>query len=290
MTVIVVPHPDDEFQTWSLVENTPNEYKVFVVLTHGEETQFCDPDGYRRGLQAGLEPIPTPTPEGKRTLSCEQARMSSLRNYLRHMMESDPTIPGRFGAERMSAVLPLAGTAVCRDDNGVAACSDQLRRATTWVDTEGRGAIVSFNLGDGDLTSAEATWALRRVVDSRDQLGLDTGLPIRAMIGAFANSDSGCYPYPHPDHVAVHDALWRTEYGPWPRLAATCHLDPAAELTARVTDRSAQAAFEIASDGARVGAHVGSYGWLHDTHYPLSHWMQSTLFMQVQSFWVRGNN
>jgi hypothetical protein len=289
MTIIVIPHPDDEFQTWSLVENTPNDYKVFVVMTHGEETQFCHPDGLQRSLQDGLVPAPTPLPEGQWTSSCAQARMSSLRDFLRQMAESDPTIPGDFGVEQVSEVLPAAGTAVCTDNDGVVSCDDDLRRVSTWVDTAGRGAIVSFNLGDGDLTSAEATWALQRVVDSRAELSIDTDLPIRAMIGAFANGDYGCYPYPHPDHVAVHDALWRTEYGPWPRLAASCLLDPATELTARVTDRSAQAAFDTRSDSL-LGAHVSTYGWLHETHYPLAYWRQSTLFMQVQSFWIRGNN
>ncbi|MCS5713218.1 hypothetical protein NVV95_01490 [Herbiconiux sp. CPCC 205716] len=37
--VVVVPHPDDEFQAWSLLDG----YTVFVVLTRGEQTQYCDP-------------------------------------------------------------------------------------------------------------------------------------------------------------------------------------------------------------------------------------------------------
>src|SRR5690606_18262181 len=36
VAVIVVPHPDDEFQAWSLIEERAAEYTVFVSLTRGE--------------------------------------------------------------------------------------------------------------------------------------------------------------------------------------------------------------------------------------------------------------
>ena len=40
--IAVFPHPDDEFQAWSLLEDRPDQYKVFVFGTRGESSGYCE--------------------------------------------------------------------------------------------------------------------------------------------------------------------------------------------------------------------------------------------------------
>ncbi|GAA1926503.1 hypothetical protein GCM10009775_18370 [Microbacterium aoyamense] len=288
-SIVVVPHPDDEFQTWSLVEDTPDEYKIFVSLTRGDETGFCEPDIRETSLQADLgERAPDPDPPGRWTPECMEARQNSLLGYLTQMSESDPTIPGDFGAMTEYTDLPAEGVEICHDDDGVRDCDASLRTARVWKDAAGRGAVVFFDLGDGDLTQDEAAWALQTLIANRDTWGLDPAR-VGAMIGAFANEGHSCYSYPHPDHVAVHQVLWNVDFGVGPQVGATCFLDPRQRMSAFVSPESAAAAFALGPNGERLGAHGRNYGWLHDDAFPLAGIRQNDLFMSFQSFWVRFN-
>ncbi|WP_022890829.1 hypothetical protein [Agromyces italicus] len=290
VTIAVIPHPDDEFQLWSLVEGTPDEYKIFVSMTNGEETGFCEPDVLDASLQTELGELPPlPTPTGRWGIECEQARSASLLGYLEQMSETDPSIPGDFGPRQEFAPLPGDGTSICRVDDGAESCNDANREVSVWTDRHDRGAVVFFDLGDGDVTSDEVTWALRSLIERRAELGLEGDERIASLIGAFANDSQPCFSYPHPDHVAVHEALWSTDFGVGPQLGATCFLDGRQRLTTFVDRSSVDAAFEQAVDGTRIGAHGRHYGWLHATAYPIANTMQSALFMRVQSFWVRFN-
>src|ERR671917_1265731 len=59
---VVVPHPDDEFSAWSLIEKSHDNYPVFIVLTRGERTRYCAPEG-KVALQVNLgEDKPSPYP------------------------------------------------------------------------------------------------------------------------------------------------------------------------------------------------------------------------------------
>ncbi|MBD8022265.1 hypothetical protein [Microbacterium gallinarum] len=288
MSLAVVPHPDDEFQMWSLLEQTPREYKVFVSLTQGEESGFCEPDMLEGALQADLGEVPpSPTPTGRWTAECKEARMASLLGYLSQMSESDASIPGDFAAGR-SIELPAGATSPCRIDDGVEDC-EGAREVRVWTDRQDRGAVVAFDLGDGDLTTAEIGWALRSVIDERAALGIDEDLRIGAALGAFANDHHRCHSYPHPDHLAVHDALRTIDLNIGPQLAATCFADPAQSLTSLVSRGSADAAFSLGPHGERLGAHPRHYGWLSVSTYPLGGFLQSELFMRLQSFWVAFN-
>ena len=48
---IVIPHPDDEFEAWSMVANDTTHYIVFILLTRGEHSSYCDGSGISQ-LQA----------------------------------------------------------------------------------------------------------------------------------------------------------------------------------------------------------------------------------------------
>jgi hypothetical protein len=290
VALAVVPHPDDEFQMWSLMADTPDEYKIFVSLTGGEETGFCEPEILAGALQEDLGEIaPTPTPTGRWTSSCEQARHESLLGYLTQMSEEDPSIPGDFGEPTVFGPLPADGLEVCRDDDGDVRCDEAVREVRVWEDAEGRGAVVFFDLGDGDLTPEEASWAIRSVIDRRGEWGLDAENRVASILGAFANVESPCFPYPHPDHIAVHEALWNTDFGAGSQIAATCFLNPSQRMSAIVSPGATDAAFAFGPGGVREGAHNRHYGWLHASSYPLSGFRQSSLFSWFQSFWVRFN-
>lgn len=288
-TVYVMPHPDDEFQFWSILERHPAEYTVLVSLTRGEETRHCDPTSWKESLQADLgEAPPTPAPEGKWTSECEDARMNSLLAFMAAMSTEDPAIPGAFGEPTTVALDSPEGLApLCRIDDGTKTCSSDVREVKIWHDKEDRGSVVFFNLGDGDLEEHEVEWALRSLVDNHENW-FEVEAPVHSIVGSFASpANARCYGYPHPDHMAIHNVLWNVNFGAGPQLAATCFLDPRQTLTARVSESNSIAAFSLGDQGQRLGAHEINYGWLHPETYPLAHVRQSSLFHRNQSFWVR---
>lgn len=285
VTYTVVPHPDDEFQTWSLIEDTPDQYKVFVVMTQGEQTQYCDAEQYALGYQAGLEAPASPLPDGRWGPRCAEARTNSLIDYISDMSQTDITIPGDFGAPTTVGPFPAEPGTVCRADGPV--CTSEDHSAQVWVDRQGRGAVVMLNLGDGDLTADEVRWGVATVIANRQVLGLDTVLPNGGIFGSFANSRYDCFSYPHPDHIAVHDALWSTDFGAGPQLAATCEDDPSRAIDRRVSDEVTDAGFAVDDTGRRLGAHTYNYGWLSGEYYPVDRDGQSELFTQNQYFWTR---
>ncbi len=296
--VFVSPHPDDEFQMWSLIQDRPHEYKIFVFLTRGEESRFCEPETFKKVFRGELGEIaPIPLPAGRWTEDCQEGRIDATIGYLADMSQADPTVPGDFEEPRNfeipvedGAPLP-GGQQLCRmdgEDNQV--CDASVRDVRVWLDSEDRGAVIFFNLGDGDLTVDNVELALRTLLDSREDWGLAPELEVGTLVGAFANDGSKwCFSYPHPDHLAVHEALRNIDFKVGPQMGATCFLDPNQKMSAFVNRKSTRASFNIDADGNRLGAHEQRYGWLHAETYPLSSILQNTLFQRFQSFWVRFN-
>src|ERR1700694_1690155 len=71
ITYVLIPHPDDEYEAWALIQNQPTQYPVFVLLTRGEGTDFCVPANYSHSWQPQLGELPAiPTPTNKYTASC----------------------------------------------------------------------------------------------------------------------------------------------------------------------------------------------------------------------------
>lgn len=258
---IVIPHPDDEFQAWSQVENDPTTFKVFVLLTNGEQTQYCGSYG------------------GKWSLSCENKRLNSWSGFFSQMAQTDPSIPGSFAPLFATRAFPANGVSICRDD--ATACARSVRAAVVAKDTQGRGALVSFNLGDGDLTEPEVDWALDTILANKAEFGIPN-LPVKNMVASFANTGDWCYKYPHPDHRAVHLALYNRTYPVPAQLGATCEAPGNnGNFTEQVSEASMNAAFAAGS-----GAFHKHYGWLGG--YALDKYGQTGgVFMGKQSFWVK---
>lgn len=290
--VFLNPHPDDEFQHWALTENQPHQYTVIVLLTQGEQSGFCDPDTLESGWQRDLEPAPTPLPEGPFTPSCAEARIASFTGFFRDMGEVDSTVPSAFAEPERSGPIDDPDGVVCRLDE-----DDTCTTNTTvdiYEDTEGRGALVVFDLGDGDLTSEEVSWAVRAVLDEFVPSLAPADARVSGIVGGYSTPEGGfpgCFAYPHPDHLAVDEALWSTDFGAGFQASATCATDPRRQLYARVTQESTQQAFRTelipgSTDVLRTGAHTANYGWLHSSYYPVSTFGQGELFHQGQHYWV----
>ena len=280
---IGIPHPVDEMQAWSLIENTPDTFKVFVIFTRGEATAYCAESAYDPGTG---ELPPTPLPEGKHTRSCEEARRNAFLGFMAAMAGDDPSIPQSFDYQGLAGPFESRGFTLCRFD-GEACVSDR----TAAVYTSPQASIAWFNLGDGDLTAGEVEWALATVRDNAPRFGIDASLQSTSQIGASYWNDSypECATYAHDDHRSVHEALWQIDFGLGHQAVATCAADPRVSLERHVSAASFDAAFRV-SGVQRIGAHPVHYGWLAADapgYWPGDYEGQAEVFHRKQSFWVR---
>ena len=291
--IYVNPHPDDEFQYWSLFESRTDIYSVVVLMTRGEQTNYCSAEGVEVGWQPELEPAPMPMPEGKFSEACAEARVNAFVHYFSDMARVDESVPGRFAPVTTSAPLPDPAGVVCRLDE-----TDDCIVSTTvdiYRDLDDRGALLVFDLGDGDLSDAEVEWALRATLDTFVPELVGDGVRVTGIVGAYStpeNGYAGCYAYPHPDHLAIDHVLWATDFGAGFQASATCATDPRRQLFSRVSAAATEAAFSVepvedSDDLYRTGAHTANYGWLHARYYPIARVGEGDLFHQGQHFWVR---
>lgn len=284
LTLVVAPHPDDEPQAWgALPDDRGAGDVVHLFLTSGEQSAFCEPD--LPGLDAATgERPPEPTPEGRFTDTCRQARGTSTLRFLAAMHDHDPASPVADPEARTAGPFPTDGAKLCRYD-GDDTCVEV--SPTVAVHESPDGAPVLFvDLGDGDVTVEETEWAIRTVVDHRDELGIDPDRPLGDLVAAsYANVDQpGCWTYDHPDHVAVSTAVRTVDLGAFTaQVAPVCSTEPGAEAAPADPDLFATA-FEVDGD-RRVGPHVVEYGWLLDPYWEGDPGPgQSTLFHADQWF------
>ncbi len=308
---VVIPHPDDEWEAWSLIEKSPANYPVFILLTQGEETGGCHPKEIAgvgpHWYQGPNSPVGQPNLgeyvlgnpwQGRWTASCSAARIASYHLFLDRMAKVDPALPykppyiGRFcfGGTTSDGAAPSR----IDNDNTVVRPANCAK-----VYADSKGARVIFDLGDRDLRPAEVIWAVQAVRANRAALKIPALREYEVLGASFYNAtgpDSGAAAYPscnyygHPDHHAIHAALWNTNVGAGPQLVRACDTDPdVAKTNGRVdyvdasTDR---AAFEVnQTTKQRIGAHVAAYGWLQGAYYDSC--PSGCIFARKQSFWRR---
>jgi hypothetical protein len=155
LVYVVVPHPDDELEAWSLLEDRADQYPVLVLCTHGEQTVYADGRGHQPELG---ERTPLPQPWGARGSPTVRAqRLGSFSAFLDGGAALDP----HLDAELV--------------DHGV--LDDGPSPFTVAVGE--RSARVVFDGGDGRLTPEFVTAVLQRTRALRR-----THLPVQQEGGA----------------------------------------------------------------------------------------------------------
>lgn len=175
------------FALLTLKAGPPTAYSVMIVLTRGEESGACADVG------------------GMWSEACAETRLEAWTDFFTQMSLEDPSIPGDF-AEAITVDLSRHDPITERDDGGELVHDPT---AQVWLDEPGRGALVAFNAGDGDLTSDETQWALDLVLQEPELFGLPNIDGPQEVWGSYwyAGDTTECAVYPHPDHRAIADYL-----------------------------------------------------------------------------------
>lgn len=290
ITYIVIPHPDDEYEAWSLVENSSGNYPVFILLTQGEQSGYCNPDGVAAFEPEYGEVVEGHPWSGRWTPGCSGERLAAFHRFMDGMAVRDRHLPHSppFVGTFFPGGTTIDGSEPSRHDwdgqNGNPSPYSS-RAVKVWRDA--KGARVVFDLGDGDLTTAEVVWALETVKANKAAWDLPA-LPEYAHIGAsFYNASyPDCTVYTHRDHRAIHDALWAYKFGASHQWARTCASDPDVAATGGRVKEITRGTHEHAFAGSatsRVGQHAIHYGWLANPYF--SSCEDGCLFARVQAFW-----
>jgi hypothetical protein len=204
----VQAHPDDEIAGWSLIQRSGDRYPVFIMLTQGEETSYCNPSG-RAGNERELGEAAPPgnAYEGKWSRGCREARVQSWHRFLDAMADYDPSLSKPPFRGTFSGGGSVGSLTPSRNDDGR---TSESRSFAVYADE--RSARVVFDLGDGDLTPEEVTWAIQSVRQRRRSLfpRIAEGSVVAV---SYRNVDPRCAFYDHHDHRSVHVAIYGTNQG-----------------------------------------------------------------------------
>lgn len=266
ITYAVLPHPDDEFQVWSQVQDREDSFTVFVLLTRGEASYFCD------------SPVGGGTPE-----SCAEARLDSWLAYFDHVVGQDSTLPGEFPAE---PDVVRYGAEADHFDPELSSRSAAYagRDVLVWQDKDQRGALVAFDLGDGKLTQEDVVWAIDELRGDPTKFGLPKASLDRVVGSYFYDGDDpACFHYPHNDHEAVAMAIQNEEMAPEQMFATCASYAKSGEISnSSVSQEAAASAF---GSDTSDGAFQLHYYWLGN--WTLGETDQTQIFHIPQSFWIK---
>ncbi|HMK12199.1 MAG TPA: hypothetical protein VK461_11495 [Acidimicrobiales bacterium] len=291
---IVIPHPDDEFEAWSMVANDTTHYIVFILLTRGEYSQFCNGSGIPEQQQERGEREPQPQPfMGEGTSSCAQQRVDAWSSFLdaRGGVESSIGRPGFLGQFDMN--LPAGATLPSKIDS-----AGQRIPATTYLLWVGdKSARFVFDFGDRDLSLNEVVLGIQTVRDLRFRV-----LPVTdeddLVAGAYFNdSFDPSIRYQHPDHKAVQEAIKEFDFQmPGPQWGRTVPEDPDVAETLEVPPSIYCAVMCVDPDpidpvtnpdALRTGTLQADYGWLAPVYWVGAELPSGSIFSREQSFWKR---
>ena len=303
----VSAHSDDEISGWGMIEQQRDKYIVFILVTQGERTTSCmtpeesvapagvglddavllegflptdpfglghHPDGDRYHgpykYQGPGSPVGQPDKgerhplgfpwQGQGSQACKDARVASWLWFQDDMAGIDGSVPD----------MEIGDDPFADDDYQGEFCT-QMGCAKVWANE--RGARVTFDLGDGDLTRDEVVAAIQDVRTNRAAWGIAVH-PESGILANVPDADADepyCLPDAHPDHVAVQDALYATDLGAGPQYGKSCAasrqylqsvgplapFDPVALVEANYVDPATE---------RRIGAYEVNYGWLFETY------------------------
>jgi len=283
---LLAPHPDDEFAIWSMAQD-PTRYPVLVVLTQGEKTGACAGGG----LQAERgERAPSPQPfAAKLTPTCAAERVDSLLAFLHDMGAVDPRwLSLRDRGEHVATDAPSdTPTALAPSPCPTPpACA---RDATYHLWVGDTAALLVFDLGDGDVTTADVVWAIATTRHARGAFPTQIEGDIVGM-GYHNTIDTNFVGYDHPDQNAIRTVLTHDDLGlPGGQYSRTYPDDPDRTMTVAVDAAVFATATAVTPgpvdpvanpDATRVGALQVDYGWLA---FPNGYWYAEKL--PVHSFY-----
>jgi hypothetical protein len=285
----VIPHADDEVESWSLLERDTDHYPVLMLMTHGEQSQFCNGSGFDANTN---ERLPQPQPfsnapsAGRWTQTCGDERIDAWHFFLDEIAKE-----GRSHLGTVSYVGHFTGE-IQTGDTSPTRCDSMTptenchpsQEFDVWVGP--RSARVVFDLGDGDVRPEEVIWAVRTVQRHLNLFPIQTEDDVVA--AGYANKVIFWgLPYTHPDHEAIHEAIFKTDLGtPGPQWGRTSAGDPDSVLSLAISGFAYNAMFEVDGD-RRVGAHTVAYGWLATPYYEGCELGFACPFSHKQNFWKR---
>src|SRR6185369_2762705 len=200
---IVIPHPDDEFEAWSMVADDTTHYIVFILLTRGEHSSYCDGSGISQLQADRAEQYPQPQPfTGSGTEGCAEDRLNAWASFLdaRGGVESAIGRPGFLG--QFDLDVPEGAAVPSKID----ASGDRVASTKYLLWVGDKSARFAFDFGDRDLSLNEVVLGVQAVRDLRTRV-----LPVSEeddiVAGAYFNDEfSPSIRYEHPDHKAVQEA------------------------------------------------------------------------------------
>jgi hypothetical protein len=291
---IVSPHPDDEFEAWSMVAGDTTHYIVFILLTRGEYSQYCDGSGISELQGDRAERFPEPQPfTGQGTEGCSQQRLDAWRQFLdtRGGVESAIGRPGFLG--QFDLDVPIGGALPSRVDvTGERVPSTQY---LLWVGD--KSARFAFDFGDRDLSINEVLVGVEAVRALRTRV-----LPIAEeddlVASAYFNDEfDPSIRYEHPDHKVVQATIRDLDFGmPGPQWGRTVPEDPEVAETLEVPPSLYCAVMCVEPEpidprtnpfAFRTGTLQETYGWLAPTYWVGAELPSGSIFSRVQPFWRR---
>ena len=290
----VAAHPDDEGSAWHSIERRPSDYTVFILMTQGEHTDSCvtaeeavelgDP-GHGNGwfvegvaqsdatgpfkYQGPASPVGEPDKGerhplgypwvGRGTRACAEARVASWHWFLDDMASVDPSLPS----------FDVGDDPAADDDYRGQLCGVGATCAPVWADAD--GARIAFDAGDGSLTKEEVVAAITLVRANAGTIGIPD-LPEAGMIAAvYASTSEACLGSGHPDHEAVHAALFEVDFDAGYQIGPTCNSDarwlesPGPLLVQDPVTKYAMEWVDPVTE-RRMGFYHENYGWLYPTY------------------------
>lgn len=301
---VVMAHPDDEMHGWAILERSTANFSVVIHGTQGEATGYCKNASFP-SFQPGLGEVRPGNlsatafndikSDGVVTSAeCKRLRVGSSRGFWGAVASFDAAFaPAPFERHVLSGKSLPSGT----PGRG---CAVSRTGFEIWLGEN--SALVYFDLGDGNLSKCEVEWAISQVRLLRGSYYLPN-LPEYSIVapGLYHDKDpnndwttydpvyADCAHYGHPDHGAVHRAVFQTNFGTaGPQIGRTCSADgdvPNSSSRKNVLVDDYNRVFGVSADGTRTGAAQRYYGWLFGTNpYPTGNESQ-TRAPQHQSFW-----
>ena len=289
---IVIPHPDDEFEVWSMVANDTTHYIVFILLTRGEDSSYCDGSGISQLQADRAEQYPQPQPfTGSGTEGCAEDRVNAWAAFLdaRGGVESAIGRPGFLG--QFDLDVPEGAAVPSKID----ASGDRVASTKYLLWVGDKSARFAFDFGDRDLSLNEVVLGVQAVRDLRTRV-----LPVSEeddiVASAYFNDEfSPSIRYEHPDHKAVQEAIKGIDFGtPGPQWGRTVPEDPQVAETLEVPPSlycSVMCVDPEPIDPAsnpfafRTGTLQQTYGWLAPAYWVGAELPSGSIFSRVQPFW-----